>query len=216
MTATTDPDATSNLPRMLLYHIPGSRSSRVLWVLEETGAPYDLVRITPEERTQEAHRTRHPLGRVPAAEIDGTVVFENAALSLHVAETNPDAGLLPELGTAERALVYQWVSFSLTEIEPPTSEVFRFLTSDPARSAEGRERFGAAVAVVENALSDGRPFLLGDRFTLADITLGSALIGARRLELTGGPFTQQYLDRLLERPAHAIAYEGAPTSLPPK
>jgi glutathione S-transferase len=194
---------------MLLYHTSGSRSSRVRWVLEEAGAPYELVWITPDERTQDEHRTRHPLGRVPVAEIDGTFVFENAALSLHVAENNPESGLLPDLGTVERALVYQWISFSLTEIEPPTLQVFRFRETDPARAADGKERFEAAAAVVEERLSDGRAFLTGDRFTLADIMLGSALMGAGRIGLTVGPFTQKYLDQLAERPARTVAYEPA-------
>lgn len=60
---------------MRLYHVPNTRSTRVLWLLEETGAPYDLTLMTGDERRGETHATRHPLGRVPVIEDDEGFVF---------------------------------------------------------------------------------------------------------------------------------------------
>ena len=108
-----------------LYYMPRTRSSRVLWLLEEIGAPYELVQLPGAQRRSEEHLSRHPLGRVPAMELgDGTMMFESAAICLQLADLNPDAGLIPPVGSAERALVYQWVLFGMTELEGP---LFRWI-----------------------------------------------------------------------------------------
>src|SRR5207245_9107173 len=71
---------------MRLYHVPRSRSTRVLWLLEELGAPYDLTVLAREDRQTPEHRERHPLGRVPVLEDEHGFVFESAALCLHLAD----------------------------------------------------------------------------------------------------------------------------------
>jgi glutathione S-transferase len=86
-----------------LYYMPRTRSSRVLWLLEEIGAPYELTEIRGAERRSEEHLRRHPLGRVPALELaDGTTMFESAAICLQLADLNPDAGLIGPVGAPER------------------------------------------------------------------------------------------------------------------
>src|SRR6478672_9817392 len=105
--------------------MPRTRSSRVLWLLEEIGAPYDLTEIKGAERRSEEHLLRHPLGRVPALELgDGTTMFESAAICLELADLNPGAGLIGPVGSTARALVYQWVVFAVSELEGP---LFRWL-----------------------------------------------------------------------------------------
>ncbi len=100
-----------------LYYMPRTRSSRTVWMLEEIGAPYQLTEIAGVERRSDAHLARHPLGRVPALELeDGTVMFESAAICLQLADLHPDAGLSAPLGSSQRALIYQWVLFSMTEL----------------------------------------------------------------------------------------------------
>jgi glutathione S-transferase len=100
--------------------MPRTRSNRVLWLLEEIGQPYELTRILPEQRRSEAHLARHPLGRVPAVELDdGTVMFESAAICLQLADLAPEAGLLAPSVSAMRALAYQWTLFGMTELEAP-------------------------------------------------------------------------------------------------
>jgi glutathione S-transferase len=107
---------------MRLYHLPPSRSTRVLWLLEEIGQPYELTVMKGEDRQTDEHRRRHPLGRVPVLEDDEGFLFESAALCLHLADLYPDAPLNWPLATHERALAYQWTVFAMTELEPAIIE----------------------------------------------------------------------------------------------
>jgi glutathione S-transferase len=80
------------MPRVC--YAPRTRSNRVLWLLEEIGRPYEMTRIPMEERGSEAHLARHPLGRVPALELDdGTLMFESAAICLQLADLAPSQRL---------------------------------------------------------------------------------------------------------------------------
>lgn len=191
---------------MRLYHLPNTRSTRVLWLLEEIGAPYELTLLTKEDRKGAEHLGRHPLGRVPVIEEDGGFVLESLAICLHVADLHPDAAMIPPLGTHERALVYQWCAFAMTELEPAILEVFAARRKeDEERTASGVERFRAAATVVDQAL-EGREYLVGDRFSVGDLICGAVLIFARRAALTEGlPNVVAYLDRLDARPARQRA-----------
>ena len=82
-----------------LYHREGAgRPPRVRWALEEVGAPYDFVVMDSEAGRGEEHAQRHPLVRVPVLETDDGMLFESAALCLHIADLHPDAGLIPAPG----------------------------------------------------------------------------------------------------------------------
>ena len=191
---------------MRLYHAPGSRSTRALWLLEEIGAPYELTIMSREDRDSPDHLDRHPLGRVPVLEDDTGYLFESAALALQIADTHPDAGLIPAVGTHDRGLVYQWVLFGMTEIETPGGDAFRFRETDPERAGTALERYRKAVKVIENTL-DGHDFLVADHFTVADLVIGSVLGGVRRLQLVDEfPNVARYLDRIEGRPARQRAY----------
>ncbi|HTR75138.1 MAG TPA: glutathione S-transferase family protein [Solirubrobacterales bacterium] len=188
-----------------IYYMPRTRSNRVLWALHEIGAPFESTRIAPEDRRSPEHLARHPLGRVPAFEFDdGTVIFESAAILLQLGDMYPDSGLLPAPGTTERALVYQWLMFGMTELEGP---LYRWLTArrEGTEDSASSERFTAAAEAIAAAL-DGKAWLLGDRFTLADIVcvgvLGSA--DSRGL-LEPWPVLHDYVTRGEARPAHLAA-----------
>ncbi len=187
------------MPR--LYYVPRTRSSRVLWLLAELGAPYELTKLMPEERKSAEHLARHPLGRVPALELDdGTIMFESAAICLQLADLHPDAGLIPRLGSAERALVYQWVLYGMTELEAPLYRWVREVAQD-ANESPSRERFAQAAAALETAL-EGREWLLGERFTVADVICASVLGSAHSRGLLGEwPGLQAYVERGEARPA---------------
>jgi glutathione S-transferase len=191
---------------MRLYHVPNTRSTRVLWLLEETGAPYDLTLMTGDERRGETHATRHPLGRVPVIEDDEGFVFESLAILLHIADLHPDAGLIPPPGSHERALVYQWSVFAMTELEPEVIEVFVARRAEDAeRTADAALRFKDAAAVVEDALDDGE-YLVGGRFTVADLVCAAVLLFGRRADLlVGFPRIDAYLERIEARPARQRA-----------
>ncbi len=185
-----------------LYHVPGTRSTRVLWLLEELGEPYDLTVLAREDRQTDEHRRRHPLGRVPVLEEDGGFVIESAAIALHLADLYPDAALIGPLGSHERALAYQWCVFAMTELE---QRVIAVRTN--ADDADARERFRAAAHAVDDALG-ADDWLVGNRFGVADVILGAVLIFAARFELLDGfPRLEAYVDRLEERPARKRAVE---------
>ncbi len=191
-----------------LSYAPNTRSARVRWLLEEIGADYELRPVSREDRAGAEHRSRHPLGRVPALETEDGSLFETAAICLHLAERQPEAGLLPAEASFERALVYQWISFGLTEIEPLVAEASRAAESDPGRAEAARERVRAAVGVLDSVLA-ADDYLVAGRFSVADILCGSALFSARRNELAEGrEAVAAYLARLEARPARVRAYES--------
>ena len=190
---------------MRIYHVPRSRSTRVLWALEEIGQPYELTLMEGEDRQTDEHRRRHPLGRVPVLEDEEGFLFESAALCLQLADLDLDAQLNWPLATHERGLVYQWTVFAMTELESPIIEARRHREDDPALARAGVERFQVAAAAVEQAL-DGREYLVGDRFSVADLVCGAVLILAKGAGLTDGlPNINAYLERLEARPARQRA-----------
>ena len=174
---------------------------RVAWALEEIGAPYELVRVSPDEVGMPEHLARHPLGRVPVLEEDGQALFESTGLLLYLGDRFPEAGLLPALGTYERALVYQWSIAALTELERHVVVVRFNRQSQPEWAAAAAERFATAAPAFEQALGGG-DYLVGDALTVADIVTGGVLGLARSTELLD-PFPEltEYYDRLRSRPA---------------
>jgi glutathione S-transferase len=185
--------------------MPRTRSGRVLWLLEEIGAPYELTQIPGAQRQSDEHLRRHPLGRVPALELgDGTTMFESAAICLQLADLNPDAALIPAVGSAERALVYQWVVFGMTELEAPLFRWIREL-GEGTTDSPARDRFAQAATALESSLGE-REWLLGGRFTVADVICASVLEGANSRELLPEwPRLRAYVERSEARPAYAKA-----------
>jgi glutathione S-transferase len=183
------------------------RPLRVIWTLEEIGAPYDLTVMSREEGRGESHRRRHPLGRVPVLEDDEGFLFESAALCLHLGDLHPEAGLVPSLGTHDRALVYQWACFAPAELEPPLFEAWMQADRDPERAAAARERFRAAAEAVAGAL-DGDEYLVGGRFSVADILVGTGLMFTTRAGITDDvpPSLTDYVGHLVQRPAFQRAF----------
>jgi glutathione S-transferase len=191
-----------------LYQRQGAgRPLRVRWALEEAGAEYDYVAMTREVGLGEEHAKRHPLGRVPVLETDEGLLFESAALCLHVADLHSEAGLIPAPGSQERGLVYQWCFFAMTELEPALTRAYVARRDGDADGiARALERLAKAAAVLAAAL-EGRSYLVGDRFTIADVVAGGVVESARRFELfPDEPVLQAYLERLDARPAKQRAY----------
>lgn len=178
------------------------RPLRIIWTLEEVGEPYDLTVMSREEGHGEEHRERHPLGRVPVLEDDEGFLFESTALCLHLGDMHPEAGLVPPLGTHDRALVYQWACFAPAEIEPPLFETWTQAERDPERAALARKRFDDATGAVASAL-DGNEYLVGGRFSVADVLVGTTLMFTTRAGIADelAPSLKDYVGHLAERPA---------------
>jgi len=188
---------------MRLYHVPNSSSQRVLWLLEEIGESYELTVLgdRASRLNDPEHMARHPMGRVPVVENDGEFVFESAAICLHIADSYPNAGLIPPPGTQERALVYQWSLFAITEIQAKMIQSRMSRESDPQGSETAKESLLEAARVLEKAL-EGHDYLVGNRFTVADILVSATLAGVRRLEVAElPPGLNAYLDAMDARPA---------------
>jgi glutathione S-transferase len=192
-----------------LFFTPRTRSNRVLWALNEIGAPFESTLVPSEVRRSSEHRARHPLGRVPAFELDdGTMMFESAAICLQLGDLYPKSGLLPPPGSSARAVVYQWVMFGMTELEAP---LYRWIGDirDGATASPASGRFGEAAEAIAAAL-DGKTWLLGDQFTVADIVCVGVLgTAASRGLLAPWPVLRDYVERGEARPAHAAAVTHA-------
>jgi glutathione S-transferase len=175
-------------------------------MLEELGEPYELTTMTWEEGKGPEHLARHPLGRVPVLEDGEGPLFESAAICLHLADLHPEAGLIPPLGSHERALVYQWSCFAPAELEPPLIEAAIQAQRDPERAAKARARFQAGAGAVSAAL-EGKDYLVGERFTVADVLIGTTIGFTKRTGDELPADLEQYLERLTARPAYARASE---------
>jgi glutathione S-transferase len=182
------------------------RPLRVVWTLEELEQGYDLEVMTYDEGRSAEHLARHPLARVPVMEDDEGCVFESAAICMHLADLHPDVGLIPPIGTHERALAYQWSIFAPAELEPPLIEAAIFAEAQPERAEKARNRFAAAAEAVGKSL-DGDEYLVGGRFTVADVLISSALGFTSRAGFPEvlGPTLREYVTRLQDRPAYQAA-----------
>ena len=204
-------EPTSPAPSMpRLFHMPRTRSNRVLWLLNEIAEPYQLTMIAPHQRRSPEHLARHPLGRVPALELDdGSVMFESAAILLQLADLHSDAQLIPPPGSTGRARVYQWVLFAMTELEAP---LFRWIRArrEETEDEASRERFSEAATVLETALGEN-DWLLGRGFSVADVACVGVLASAHsRNLLERWPRLCGYVERGETRPAYRAA-----TAVPP-
>lgn len=192
-----------------LYYVPQTRAHRARWMLEELGVPYELVRVdvaAKQNKTPE-YLAIHPHGHVPAIQDGGMTMFESAAICLYLADRYPEAGLAPPPGSVERGPYYQWMVYAMSELEPTIAAVglhTRMLPEAervPALADRGRRLFGECARVLKDALRD-RPYLLGERFTAADVMIGGVLGWAKVLGLLEDqPEVKAYLKSLTERPA---------------
>ena len=187
---------------------------RVVWLAEEIGLAYETreVEMFSAAMKRPEYLAIHPLGKVPAIEDDGFVLWETSAIFTYLVARYSDGALIPPPHTPEGALAAQWIAYGenpltviMGEIAAhggPIPEEMRV----PALVDRGREIAPALVGVVERALGDA-PYILGDAFSAADIMLGFGLNIARYLEFVGDetPRTRDYCDRLAERPAYQRA-----------
>ena len=193
-----------------LYHSGQSRSIRPRWLLEEIGAPYELVTLNLQAGDQKKPEFLkiNPNGAVPAL-VDGDVkLFESGAICQYLADKYPDKRLAPPLNTPARGYYYQWIHFAMSTIEPPLLTLFLHTVMHPEadRIAQlvppAREQLRAALTVLEQALG-GRTFLVGENLTAADVMVASTLAWAQMIGLLDAslPNTAAYLGRCMGRPA---------------
>ncbi len=175
---------------MKLYFAPKTRATRPRWLLEELGVPYELVNIDLEkgEHKQLPYLRVHPLGQVPAL-VDGDVtVYESIAICMYLADKFIEKKLAPAFGAPERAAYYQWMLFAAATLEPPISEYFTHTQALPADkrnpeiAAKAKEKALAAIKAVEHAML-GKMYLVGEKFSAADVVVGSIMRFAESMKL---------------------------------
>ena len=157
-----------------LHGAAASRASRSLLALEELGLPYKQVSLNPWADAADAETVAriNPNARVPVLDDDGLILWESMAINLYLADRHGDAPFWPE-HPRDRALVYQWSLWSQTEIDVLARHMARFSDDAEVKGRAEAERL-AALAILDRALA-GRPYLLGDAFTLADLNLAATL-----------------------------------------
>lgn len=185
-----------------LYWAPRTRSLRALWVLEEAGVPYERVRLdlSAGEQKSADYRAINPMAKVPAL-IDGPVaVAESGAICAYVAETHPGGGLAPPVGDPARGRYLQWLFFSPGCVEQ--AFLAKSANISIRQEAAGFGDFDRVFDVLEAAVATG-PWLLGERFSAADVMIGLDLhFGIDIFKLVPSrPVLRAYVDRCLARPA---------------
>lgn len=190
---------------LTLYTNPQSRGRIARWMLEETGAAYDTVVLDYGTTMVAAkYRAINPMMKVPAIVHEGRVVTETAAICAYLAEAFPDAELtpLPE----ERADYYRWLFFAAGPLEAAvTNRAMNVTPTSEQQRMAGYGDFDRAITVVGQAVAR-HPYIAGERFTAADVYLGSQLMWFTQFGLV--PRTDAimaYIGRLAERPAHVRA-----------
>jgi glutathione S-transferase len=187
---------------MKLYWAPRTRSFSTLWLMEETGQPYErvLTDLSKGEHKSPEYLAINPMGKVPALRDGEATLAEAAAICAYVAERYPQAKLAPPLGDPLRARYLYWLFFSPGCIEPAMVQLATKIEMNPTAAGWGDAQL--VLDVLDAALSTG-PWLLGETFSAADIMVGSGLNFAVRLfkMAPSRPSFDRYLDRCAARPA---------------
>lgn len=183
---------------LTLYHSPQSRSTRMIWLLEEIGEPYTIKYVTIPRAdgtggTDPANK--HPEGKVPALEHDGKLVKESGAICLYLTDAFPKAGIGPKVGDSDRADYLFWLFNYVAELEPALIARMTGAGDNPMwkRTYEG------AMARLTKALKAG-DFLLGSKFSAADILVSSAVQWMRQ-QFPDDAVFDRYTERCTTRPA---------------
>jgi glutathione S-transferase len=193
-----------------LVHAPRSRSSAFVWLLEEVGEPYEIkyatIRRSDGSGSLDAANP-HPHGKVPVL-IDGaTVVFEQSAVALYVADKYPRANLGPRIGDSARGGFLTLLSYYSGVVEP--SFTSKFLRVAVPRGSAGWVESDEVMDFINGRLAS-HPYIVGERFTAADVLYASAFALFMNSPLLEGKKTQQlqdYVARCVSRPARARASE---------
>ena len=204
---------------LTIYHVPGTRGVRPIWLCEELQIPYSVVPVdfTPEFRASSEWRAMNPVGKVPVlrdelgGESEDLLMFESGAMVQYILDRYGNGRLQPATGSPEHALYLQWSWFAEATFARPLGEIVNHVREFP-----GEQRIDAVVtemqaraALSAKALGDemsDKTFILGETFSAADIMLGYTLMLADRFLANGLPDSVvPYWQRLTNRPAYQKA-----------
>jgi glutathione S-transferase len=188
--------------KVTFYHSPNTRSSGVLMLLEELGADYELklLNMKAGEQRQPGFLAVNPMGKVPALVHQGALVTEQPAIMIYLADLYPEAGLAPAIGDPLRGPYLRWMVYYAACLEPAV--VDRAMKREAGSTAMcPYGDFDTMLKTVANQLEKG-PYLLGERFTAADVLWGTALGWTVQFGLVPAlPQIAAYVERIAARPA---------------
>jgi glutathione S-transferase len=194
---------------LTLYHSPMSRSGRIIWLLEELAADYQVVQVEIRRRDGSGGhdpKNPHPDGKVPALVHDGALITESSAIILYLTDLLPNSGtkLGPQIGDPERGPYLTWLAYYGDVMEPVYTLAWSGLADNPMLTATFR-----GVAEVEARLIgtlEKTPYLLGDTFTAADLLVCSPFTFMPD-SIPDNKAVKDWLQRCMDRAAYRTAYE---------
>lgn len=199
-----------------LYHSVSARSLRPLWVLEELGLPYQLQMLEfPPRVHQREYLDINPMGTVPAMLSDGQLMTESVAMCQYLVAQHGPTPLAVESTEADFAPYLNYLYFGEATLTFPQTLVLRYQHFEPPQrqvpqvAQDYAKWFLARLRAVDARLA-GRDYLCADRFTIADVSVGYALLLAHYVGLLeqAGPVVQAYWQRLSQRPAYLRALQA--------
>ena len=185
-----------------IYHSPGTRGFRTIWVCEELSVPYEIVPVNfaAEYRASAEWRALNPVGKVPVMVDGDTTIFESCAMMQYVLDCYGDGQLQPDKGDAAYAYYLQWCWFAEATFARPLGEIvnhrreFKPELEDVVAEMKGRAT--ACVDAIDAALA-GSDYLLGDTMSAADLSICYTMRGYCRMVTESLPaHAQAYFDRL--------------------
>ena len=189
---------------IILYTNPMSRGRTARWMLEETGQPYrtEMLEYRGSMKSPE-YLAINPMGKVPAIVHRGAVVTECAAICAYLADAFPEAGLAPAHADPLRAPYYRWMFFAAGPVEAAvTAKALGQLAPAEKSGMVGYGSFEQTVDVLESAVAGAAPWLLGERFSAADVYVGSQVIAGLHFgTMPARPAFAEYAARLQAREA---------------
>ena len=200
-----------------IYHVPGTRSARIIWLMDELGVPVEIEQISfsREFRMSPEWLAKNPVGKVPVLEHDGNVMFESGAMVQYLLARFGEGRLEPDHADWQYAVYLQWLWFAEATFARPLGEMVNHRREfKPARAeiiAEMRHRVLLCLDAVDDFIRD-KSFLTGE-FSAADVMMGYSLMLCEQL-VPDFPQTQarRYFAELAARPgaARAFSLEGGP------
>ena len=206
-----------------IYGVYRSRALRPIWLLTETGTPFENVPViqvyrlsdpsapdAPLNTASPEYQKVNPAGQIPTMVEDGLVLTESLAITLHLARRH--GGTLGPADAAELALMENWAFFGATSVETPAIEIMYATndgeTAEGDRIADAAERLRRPLRRLESHLG-GQAQLVGGRFTVADINLAECLRYAQSHPtlLSEFPESQRWLEACQARPAFRTVWE---------
>jgi glutathione S-transferase len=192
--------------RVTLFHAPNTRSTGALTLLYELGAEHDLhvLNFKKAEQRSPEYLAVNPMGKVPAVLHGDALVTEQVAVFLYMADLYPEAGLAPAIGDPLRGPYLRWMAFYGSCFEPALID--KALKREPApKSTAPYGDYDTTLNTLTGQLAKG-PWMLGERFTAADVLWGTALTWTTGFKLVPAlPVIQAYIDRWNARPSVARA-----------